>query len=48
MLTPRVYLVQANPTLAFQNLALRHNMGYYNLSRHPLHSLPDYLNSNRY
>ncbi len=48
ILSPRVYLVQDNNTLAFQNLAIRHDLAYYNLSKHALKDLPAFVRAGNY
>ncbi len=36
ILRPRVFLVQDNPSLLFQNLAIKHNFAFFSLYRHSI------------
>ena len=36
ILRPRIFLIQTNQTTLFQNIAIRYNMGYYDLRRESL------------
>jgi hypothetical protein len=38
-----VYLIQDNNTLLYQNLAIKHNFGYFNLQRYSLKDIADFV-----
>jgi hypothetical protein len=33
---PRIYLIQSNNTLVYQNIAIRYNLGFINLNNYKL------------
>ena len=43
ILKPRIYLIQDNNTLLYQNLAIKNNFGFFNLHRYTLKEVADFV-----
>lgn len=48
ILRPRVYLVQDNNTLLYQNLAIKHNFGFFNLQKYSIKEVADLIRKGNY
>jgi hypothetical protein len=43
ILRPRVYLIQENGTFLYENMAIRHNIGYFNFEMYNLQTIADFI-----
>lgn len=48
LMQPRVYLIEENNTLLYQNLAIRHNFGFFNLHNHSFRTIGDLIRTGHY
>jgi len=48
ILRPRVYLIQQNNTLLYQNLSIIHNYGFFNLNVHRIQDIAQLVKQNSY
>lgn len=48
LLQPRVYLIEENNTLLYQNMAIRHNFGFFNLHNYSFRTIGDLIRTSHY